>query len=151
VGIKNPDDPLTPTSNLIVGRSVFYTSSAGEHHQFPRSPSVTGGNHGGKLILLRTECSYNCTFSHCRLYMMTYFPSGFWSRLITRILADTTLYSTIQQLLAVSDEILGLCPELQQRARQPQWRCWQTGLELLHLGTPVFRLKEILQVLQAYT
>lgn len=109
------------------GLSVFYV----------RLPSVSEN----KLILLDKEVGCDSLFSYCRLYLLTYFPSGFWSRLITRILADGTLYEIVLKLLYVPTELLEACEVLGDS--RPQWRCWQTGMELVFYDHPLFRIKEI--------
>lgn len=94
------------------------------------------------LILYKIEATNNVMFSLCRLYVMTYFPSGFWPRLITRILADSTLHGIVDELLDVSPDILASCPAL--RNKVPKWQPWQTGMKLLHYDNPLFCIKEVL-------
>jgi len=38
---------------------------------------------------------------------MTYFPSGFWSRLITRILADEQIIEAIRGVYMASQDVSG--------------------------------------------
>lgn len=40
-----------------------------------------------------------------RILLMTYFPSGFWSRLITRLLADEQLTEAIKSAYEVSNDV----------------------------------------------
>ncbi|XP_033739221.1 leucine-rich repeat serine/threonine-protein kinase 1-like isoform X2 [Pecten maximus] len=96
----------------------------------------------GSLILYKTEATSNIMFSLCRLYVMTYFPSGFWPRLITRILADSTLHSIVEKLVGISPDILAACTAL--RNKIPKWQPWQTGMKLLYYDTPLFCIKEVL-------
>ena len=45
---------------------------------------------------------------HCairRLLLMSYFPSGFWSRLITRILADDAIVDIVRNYFVIPDEV----------------------------------------------
>lgn len=75
---------------------------------------------------------------------MSYFPSGFWSRLLTRMLADDTIVEIIRSYFVLPREaqqdpsIVGI---LEKRA---EWVCWQTGIELRYANTSLFRMKEIL-------
>lgn len=40
-----------------------------------------------------------------RMLLMTYFPSGFWSRLITRVLADEQIIEAIRGVYVVSQDV----------------------------------------------
>uniref|UniRef100_A0A1I8HKB2 non-specific serine/threonine protein kinase n=1 Tax=Macrostomum lignano TaxID=282301 RepID=A0A1I8HKB2_9PLAT len=67
-----------------------------------------------------------------RLYIMTYFPSGFWPRLLTKLIGDRHFANTAKGLYRLSYlqgvERLSDFPEaLRQRA---YWLPWQTGVEL---------------------
>lgn len=43
-----------------------------------------------------------------RLVLMSYFPSGFWSRLISRILADDTIVDIIRSFFILPKEVSAL-------------------------------------------
>jgi hypothetical protein len=45
------------------------------------------------------ECSIR------RLLLMSYFPSGFWSRLITRILADDSIVDIVRAFFIMPKEV----------------------------------------------
>nr|CAD7421952.1 unnamed protein product [Timema poppensis] len=55
----------------------------------------------------------NCEITHrsdpeCsirRLLLMSYFPSGFWSRLITRVLADDTIVDIVRSFFITPKEV----------------------------------------------
>ncbi|KAH8021451.1 hypothetical protein HPB51_015847 [Rhipicephalus microplus] len=67
-----------------------------------------------------------------RLVLLSYLPSGFWARLITRLLADDQVVEALRGYLAPPrgwEKDPGLAAALSQRA---EWLCWQTGLELRH-------------------
>ncbi|KAK8739408.1 hypothetical protein OTU49_003618 [Cherax quadricarinatus] len=81
-----------------------------------------------------------------RLLLMSYFPSGFWSRLITRILADDAVVDIIRNYFVMPREVLndrGLSSVL---GGQAEWVCWQTGMELHYAHTTLFRMREVLPI-----
>ncbi|XP_076455660.1 LOW QUALITY PROTEIN: leucine-rich repeat serine/threonine-protein kinase 1-like [Babylonia areolata] len=128
---------------LHIGSSVFYAGS-----QVAREPPETQvlptQSPSSNLLLLAVKPCSNPIFSFCRLYFMTYFPSGFWSRLIVRVLADTTLYSVVRSLFRLPDELLSKSPEIRALVdREPEWHCWQSGLELLYMGFEMVRVREV--------
>lgn len=80
-----------------------------------------------------------------RLLLMSYFPSGFWSRLITRILGDDAIINVIRQFF-VPTEVNGddfMSTDFQTHF---DWVLWQTGIELKFANKiTLFRMKEVLQ------
>lgn len=80
-----------------------------------------------------------------RLLLMSYFPSGFWSRLITRILADDQVVDALKCIYPLSKEA-ATNPELNtalQHSVAYYWSIWQTGLSLFYGETLIFRIREI--------
>ncbi|KFB52135.1 hypothetical protein ZHAS_00020459 [Anopheles sinensis] len=79
-----------------------------------------------------------------RLLLMSYFPSGFWSRLITRVLADDQVVEAVRGLYALPRELLDCGGTEELPALAAHWAVWQTGLAL-HYGpaTVVFKMREI--------
>lgn len=79
-----------------------------------------------------------------RLLLMSYFPSGFWSRLITRILGDDAIISVIRQFF-MPTEVNGddfMCSDFQTHF---DWILWQSGIELKFANRiTLFRMKEVL-------
>lgn len=79
-----------------------------------------------------------------RLLLMSYFPSGFWSRLISRILADDSIVDIIRSFFILPKEIaqdINLVKLLDLKA---EWILWQTGLQLNYGDITLFRMREVL-------
>lgn len=69
-----------------------------------------------------------------RLLLISYFPSGFWSRLMIRILADTQIGDIAQNVYEDS------------AATQPaHWKLWQSGMALYAGDSVLFKLRETMQ------
>ena len=80
-----------------------------------------------------------------RLIFLAYLPSGFWSRLLTRLLGDDSVVEIIRSYFIIPREVekddhLGMII----RNYKPEWLCWQTGLELQYFDTTLFSVKEVL-------
>ncbi|KAG5883328.1 hypothetical protein JTB14_032528 [Gonioctena quinquepunctata] len=88
--------------------------------------------------------------SMTRLLLMSYFPSGFWSRLISRILADDSIIDIIRSFFILPKEVaqdMHLAKVLDLKA---EWILWQTGLQLKYGDITLFRMKEVLHNSAAY-
>lgn len=79
-----------------------------------------------------------------RLLLMTYFPSGFWSRLITRILADDLIIDVIRSYFVIPKDGQTNSLLLSVFNSKAEWFCWQTGLSLRHFDTFLIRIKEVM-------
>ncbi|CAF0874165.1 unnamed protein product, partial [Brachionus calyciflorus] len=80
-----------------------------------------------------------------RLYTLSYLPSGFFSRLISRILSDSLLKECLLDLIEIEQ-----CDKLDFKlieflSQEAEWKCWQTGIELKYLDFSLFRVKEVIQ------
>ena len=55
---------------------------------------------GGRSRQKEYEMSHRTELEHVlqRLVLMSYFPSGFWSRLLTRVLADDSVVEIVRYL-----------------------------------------------------
>uniref|UniRef100_A0A915PJA2 non-specific serine/threonine protein kinase n=1 Tax=Setaria digitata TaxID=48799 RepID=A0A915PJA2_9BILA len=83
-----------------------------------------------------------------RIYMMAYIPSGFWSRLMTRVLVDDHITLCVERLLQVEylsegcslDTLNDLC----NKHFHSHWLLWQTGFEILAFETTLFAMRQFL-------
>lgn len=94
------------------------------------------------MLLPRIAAYPNPAVALCRLYLMSYFPSGFWPRLITRLLGDSTIFSMVLSMYDMPDILTDNEHFMQHSGTCPEWKCWQTGMELRYLGVPILSLKE---------
>lgn len=85
-----------------------------------------------------------------RLYSLAYVPSGFWARLVTRIMGDKNITHSIFLLFAAktNGDEAELMTELAGKSLRPEWLVWQTGIELHLNGHYVFCLKQFLPLAQ---
>lgn len=80
-----------------------------------------------------------------RLLLMSYFPSGFWSRLITRVLADDQVVEALRCIYPLTREA-ATNPDLNNALNQSvsfYWSIWQTGLSLYYGNILIFKMREI--------
>jgi len=77
----------------------------------------------------------NCELTHRsdpevsirRLLLMSYFPSGFWSRLMTRILADDAVVDIVRSFFILPKEVSTDARLAQMLDVRADWVLWQTG------------------------
>lgn len=80
-----------------------------------------------------------------RLLLMSYFPSGFWSRLITRILADDQVVEALRCIYPLTREA-ATNPHLNTALNESvsfYWSIWQTGLSLFYGNILIFKMREV--------
>nr|CDP90956.1 Bm6044, isoform b [Brugia malayi] len=135
--------------------TVPLTTILNSHEKSSASVSV-GRNESGcdKGIPLIDEhrCTVNMEYLEQevvrRIYMMAYIPSGFWSRLMTRVLVDDHITMCMERLLEVEylseDSSLETLNELCDRKFLPYWLLWQTGFEILAFEKTIFVMRQFL-------
>lgn len=96
---------------------------------------------------LKSKCSDK---SMTRLLLMSYFPSGFWSRLISRILADDTIIDIIRSFFILPKDVAQNVQLAKVLDLTAEWVLWQTGLQLKYGDITLFRMKEVLHNSAAY-
>ena len=84
-----------------------------------------------------------------RFYFMTYVPSGFWPRLISRFLSSNEFGKILLRSLGYDkDQILEIMEQLvsgvQAGAVSLEWSYWKSGIELWYKGLSLLRVSEIL-------
>ncbi len=91
------------------------------------------------------------TTSVMRLYCLNYLPTGFFSRLITRILCDNILKECLSELIDIDYSLNDMDMDQKQLeslidfvCQEAEWKCWQTGIELKYLDYTLVRVKECL-------
>lgn len=68
-----------------------------------------------------------------RLLLMTYFPSGFWSRLMSRMLGDDFIIEIVRSYFNVPKEATQDSYVISVLNRKAEWNCWQTGVALRYM------------------
>lgn len=135
---------LKPSNNEYSSLSLLYSS-------VKLSNSYSQSTLASKFNL---EFSYECkpvdsgssTSSVRRLYCLSYLPSGFFSRLITRILCDNIIKKCLLELIDIEfGDVEGANSLIDFICQEAEWRCWQTGVELKYLDFTLIRVKELIQ------
>ncbi|KAK3754845.1 hypothetical protein QZH41_011322 [Actinostola sp. cb2023] len=80
-----------------------------------------------------------------RQYVMSYVPSGFWPRLITRVIADEEVRDVVRCCcqLVMEGEAVDADKEKLASVAQPDWSCWKTGVELSCFGVKMLRICDL--------
>ena len=88
-------------------------------------------------------CISNPASCLLRLYVMSYFPSGFWPRFITRMLGDLDFYQRALDVYELPEVLRCNATFMRSADVTPTWQCWQTGVTLDYLGACLLRVKEV--------
>ncbi|KAL4240953.1 hypothetical protein ACF0H5_001736 [Mactra antiquata] len=135
---KMREIPIQRKGSIISpGSSVISRDSFSISNMF----NPTSIDNPGTMSLISTIATLNPAFSNARLYLLTHFPSGFWPRLITRILADETIDVPVMKMFELPQEVIEKCPDILKET--PKWRCWQTGFEIVYFNNVIMQVKEV--------
>ncbi|XP_037942769.1 leucine-rich repeat serine/threonine-protein kinase 1 isoform X2 [Teleopsis dalmanni] len=78
-----------------------------------------------------------------RILLMTYFPSGFWSRLLTRVLADEQIIDAIKNAYVMcSDRFFDFDLRIS-LDQNTFWNLWQNGLSLYYGSILILKIWEV--------
>nr|CAH7742533.1 unnamed protein product [Callosobruchus chinensis] len=139
--VKNKKISVSP-------KSILYRDHSAQRIEFETilpsdisSPSRNAQQEDDLQYQIRSQPSQK---SMTRLLLMSYFPSGFWSRLISRILADDTIIDIIRSIFIPPKEVAQDPHLVRLLDLKAEWVLWQTGLQLKYGDTTLFRVKEVL-------
>uniref|UniRef100_A0A6A7FVB2 non-specific serine/threonine protein kinase n=2 Tax=Hirondellea gigas TaxID=1518452 RepID=A0A6A7FVB2_9CRUS len=144
---------LSVAASTVVGgdedrrhRPSFSGSSSLHYIGSPRKDGADGSE-GEEFLRPGVQISHRSSAVSAirRLLLMSYFPSGFWSRLMTRVLADDAILGVVKNYFVLPTEVTcdgDLCSVLGGAASCPEWLCWQSGLELRYANTTLIRICE---------
>ncbi|TGZ50430.1 hypothetical protein CRM22_010824 [Opisthorchis felineus] len=65
-----------------------------------------------------------------RLYTLTYIPSGFWTRLASRLLSDRSIDHICSKMYSISQSMGQLSTESGLEMDKPEWTLWKHGMRL---------------------
>ncbi|EYB82696.1 hypothetical protein Y032_0353g3295 [Ancylostoma ceylanicum] len=135
--IRSP--PESTPAHQPLARTVGVWQRSMDHPSLSPKKSVNGD--------AATEAIF--TFTFCpekqlrRVYAMSYIPSGFWSRLVTRIIGDENVIRAVECLFASNTRAdTTRLRQICNNQLKAEWIVWQTGLELIIKGHSVFLLKQ---------
>ena len=79
-----------------------------------------------------------------RFYFMPHVPSGFWPRIISRLLSDTSFHSIILRGLGCDTlQVEEMVKARSSKSSVLSWTYWRTGIELWYQTTSILRVSEI--------
>ena len=136
-GFCSVSKPLHDAVFPAVQTCIYEASSEVESPQLSYVPSHMANELVRTGLLMR------------RFYFMTYVPSGFWPRLISRFLTASRFANVILKSLGFPDEqIYEITSQLVSGevsdAVSLEWAYWKTGIELWYKGLSLLRVTEII-------
>ena len=138
--------PLTPSSSSISSSS---SRSSCRHHSPIKSIAENTPISPTTPIMRTSEEFFRTGLILRRFYFMSYVPSGFWARLISRFLASSEFVAIVIRNLGCErsqvKEMMGQMVSIDSKATglDLEWGYWKTGIELWYKGLSLLRLCEI--------
>ena len=140
------------SSKLANSHSQFIFDKKVDETFFCEALNSSSTSDGAKQPFIRYKDST------VRLYCLSYLPTGFFSRLITRILGDNLLKNCLTELIEIdysytkdsNEDIIKeenaelLSNVIDFFCQKAEWKCWQTGIELKYLGFTLLSIKELI-------
>ena len=133
----------SPETSRLFGRDLQDRSSDSQVNPEDTQPS--------KLAVAThvSEDLFRTGFIFRRFYFMTYVPSGFWPRLISRFLASTDISGVVLKSLGYDgDKIAEISEQIISGGLGSgvslEWSYWKTGIEFWYKGLSLLRVTEIL-------
>ncbi|XP_065057929.1 leucine-rich repeat serine/threonine-protein kinase 1-like isoform X2 [Rhopilema esculentum] len=112
------------------------------------SPAVSSTLSEETRVSMKMEAYRNSSVFR-RQYRMSYVPSGFWARLVTRLIADNRIGKAVtscSELVSpddVNEDQKKIYKESLSGAAVPEWACWRTGVELSCFGVKLLRVCQL--------
>eukprot|EP00118_Oscarella_pearsei_P021713 m.246155 g.246155 ORF g.246155 m.246155 type:complete len:2655 (+) comp40258_c0_seq14:80-8044(+) len=130
---ETPTETDSVSASLTSTRSRFFTPPASTPTRTKTAPAQKSRSshveaYGQEMAdeILKAELK--------RMYVAPFHPSGFWPRLISRLLADQSIYRFITSVLEECSVLLS--------EKQIQWKCWRNSVQLELCGFPIMSVAE---------
>ncbi|XP_067619795.1 leucine-rich repeat serine/threonine-protein kinase 1 isoform X3 [Eurosta solidaginis] len=137
--LPNEENATLNASTIV---KVFQRSRA-RNLNSGTSNEINLDNFAFKPIKCDTNEEFGFDVGLRRILLMTYFPSGFWSRILTRLLADDQITEAIKYIYLPES-----CKSLEFDLRislekGTTWNLWQTGVSLYFGTILLFKIWEV--------
>ena len=143
-----PRPPLPHILSTCPDSAKLFDGETSHSPSSPASPTLLPCDPLSTISLLSEELCHTGLLLR-RFYFMTYVPSGFWPRLLSRFLTSTSFVSVVLRALGcepdhIQKEALRVVSGETSGAIGLEWSYWNTGIELWYKGLSLLRVCEIL-------